>query len=176
MARDVGGDLDRPGFCVLAVGGYGRGLLAPGSDVDLLFLVEGGAGALEKTVERALYRLWDLKQKVGHATRSVEECLKQARADMTTRTSLLEARFILGDEALYERLRQRFDKEIVAKSANEFEAELAPKVAFTKVGEAFGAYGEKVTNPDDVPAALARAVKEVRGGRAAILHVRVTKL
>jgi len=50
-----------------------------------------------------------------------------------------------------------------------------PDAEFSKIGEAFGAYGEKVTNPDDVPAALARAVKEVRGGRAAILHVRVTK-
>jgi acetolactate synthase-1/2/3 large subunit len=51
-----------------------------------------------------------------------------------------------------------------------------PDAEFSKIGEAFGAYGEKVTNPDEVPAALARAVKEVRGGRAAILHVRVTKL
>ena len=51
-----------------------------------------------------------------------------------------------------------------------------PDAEFSKIGEAFGAYGEKVTNPDDVPAALARCVKEVRGGRAAILHVRVTKL
>ena len=53
---------------------------------------------------------------------------------------------------------------------------LMPDAEFSKIGEAFGAYGEKVTNPEDVPAALARAVKEVRGGRAAILHVRVTKL
>ena len=49
-----------------------------------------------------------------------------------------------------------------------------PDAEFSKIGEAFGAHGEKVTNPDDVPAALARCVKEVRGGRAAILHVRVT--
>ena len=63
-----------------------------------------------------------------------------------------------------------------AKSADKFQASLMPDAEFSKIGEAFGAYGEKVTNPDDVPAALARAVKEVRGGRAAILHVRVTKL
>jgi thiamine pyrophosphate-dependent acetolactate synthase large subunit-like protein len=44
------------------------------------------------------------------------------------------------------------------------------------IGEAFGAYGEKVTNPDDVPAALKRCVDSIRGGRTAILHVRVTKL
>ena len=57
-----------------------------------------------------------------------------------------------------------------------FQANLMPDADFSKIGEAFGAYGEKVINPDDVPAALARCVKEVRGGRAAILHARVTKL
>jgi acetolactate synthase-1/2/3 large subunit len=63
-----------------------------------------------------------------------------------------------------------------ANTANEFEAELAPNVEFAKVGEAFGAHTEKVTDPADVPAALARCVKEVRGGRAALLHVRVTRM
>jgi acetolactate synthase-1/2/3 large subunit len=63
-----------------------------------------------------------------------------------------------------------------AKETDKFQAGLMPDAEFSKIGEAFGAYGEKVTNPDDVPAALARAVKEVRGGRAAILHLRVTKL
>jgi acetolactate synthase-1/2/3 large subunit len=63
-----------------------------------------------------------------------------------------------------------------AKAAGEFEAELAPDVDFGKIAEAFGAYGEKVTDPDKVTAALARCVKEVRGGRSAILHARVTKM
>ena len=63
-----------------------------------------------------------------------------------------------------------------AKSANEFQAELMPDVEFGKIGEAFGAYAEKVSDPAEVPAALARCVKEVRGGRAAILHARVTRL
>jgi acetolactate synthase-1/2/3 large subunit len=63
-----------------------------------------------------------------------------------------------------------------AKETNRFQAGLMPDAEFSKIAEAFGAYGEKVTNPDDVPAALARAVKEVRGGRAALLHMRVTKL
>jgi acetolactate synthase-1/2/3 large subunit len=63
-----------------------------------------------------------------------------------------------------------------AKTANEFESELAPKVQFSKVGEAFGAHGEEVADPAEVPAALARAIKEVRGGRAALIHARVTKL
>ena len=63
-----------------------------------------------------------------------------------------------------------------AKTANEFEAELAPHVHFSKVGEAFGAYAEELSDPAEVPAALARCVKEVRGGRAALLHVRVTHM
>ncbi len=63
-----------------------------------------------------------------------------------------------------------------AKAANAFEAELAPNVEFTKIGEAFGAYTEKVGDPADVPAAIARCAKEVRGGRSALLHVRVTRL
>jgi acetolactate synthase-1/2/3 large subunit len=63
-----------------------------------------------------------------------------------------------------------------AKSTETYQASLMPDADFAKVGEAFGAYGERVSNPDDVPAALARCIKEVRGGRAAILHARVTKL
>ena len=62
------------------------------------------------------------------------------------------------------------------QGADEFEAELMPDADFSKIGEAFGAYGEMVTDPADVPAAIARAVKEVRGGRTAMLHVRVTKM
>ena len=113
----------QPSPTIVAVGGYGRGMLAPFSDVDLLFLLPDKAPpGVEKVVEALLYVLWDLKLKVGHATRTVDECLKQARADMTIRTTLLEARFITGDKALFEALRTRFDKEIVAKTAAEFVA------------------------------------------------------
>ena len=63
-----------------------------------------------------------------------------------------------------------------AKETSSFEANLAPKVAFTKVAEAFGAYGEEVSNPADVSAAIARCLKEVRAGRSALLHARVTKM
>jgi acetolactate synthase I/II/III large subunit len=63
-----------------------------------------------------------------------------------------------------------------ASVTNEFEAELAPKVEFGKVAEAFGAYAEKLSDPAEVPAAIARCAKEVRGGRAALLHVKVTRM
>jgi len=108
-------------LAIVATGGYGRGTLAPGSDVDLLFLLPYKQTAWsESVVEAMLYVLWDLKLKVGHATRSVEDCIREATADMTIRTSLLEARFLFGDRDLYEALISRFDKEIVATSASDF--------------------------------------------------------
>jgi [protein-PII] uridylyltransferase len=108
---------------IVAVGGYGRGMLAPYSDIDVLFLMpDKTPPGVEKVVESLLYVLWDLKLKVGHATRTVGECLKQARADMTIRTTLVEARLVIGDKALFETLITRFDKEIVAKTAPEFVA------------------------------------------------------
>jgi [protein-PII] uridylyltransferase len=110
-------------LCVVAVGGYGRGTLAPGSDIDLLFLLRGHDRAGEEAVvEAMLYLLWDLKQKIGHATRTVDECLKQAKADMTIRTTLLECRFLLGDRSLLDTMLARFDHEIVRLSAPEFVA------------------------------------------------------
>ena len=110
-------------MAVCAVGGYGRGTLAPGSDIDLLFLFPYKQSAWgESVVEAMLYILWDLKQKVGHSTRSIDECLRQAHGDMTVRTALLEARFILGDEPLFEEMRDRFEREIVKGTAREYVA------------------------------------------------------
>ncbi len=117
----AGGSWAQP--TIVAVGGYGRGMLAPESDIDLLFLLPAKpAPGAEKAVEALLYVLWDMKQKVGHATRTVEDCLKQARADMTIRTTLIEARFLSGNRTLFETLQTRFDKEIVARTAPEFVA------------------------------------------------------
>src|SRR5215203_2336413 len=124
-------------LAVVATGGYGRGTLAPGSDVDLLFLLPYKQTAWgESVVEAMLYVLWDLKLKVGHATRSVDVCIREAKADMTIRTALLEARFLLGDPALYDALLARFDKEVVRGSAPEFvDAKLKERDArVTKAG------------------------------------------
>src|SRR5450756_3123530 len=71
-------------MAVIATGGYGRGLQAPGSDIDLLFLLPYKQTAWgESIAEAILYCLWDAGLKVGHATRSVDECIRQAKADMT---------------------------------------------------------------------------------------------
>ena len=82
-------------LAVVATGGYGRGALAPGSDVDLLFLLPYKQTAWgESMVEAVLYILWDLRLKVGHATRSIDDCLREGRADFTIRTALLETRHL----------------------------------------------------------------------------------
>src|SRR5213076_3303995 len=84
----------------------------------------------EQVIEYLLYLLWDLGLKVGQATRSVAECLRYAKADLTIRTALLEARYIWGEQALYTELRQRFDAEIARGSAAQFvEAKLAERDA-----------------------------------------------
>src|SRR5205807_7191316 len=114
---------DSERMAVVATGGYGRGLLAPGSDIDLLFLLPYKQTAWgESVAEGILYCLWDMGLKVGHATRSVDECIRQAKADMTIRTALLEARYLLGDRALYDEFVARFDKDIVRNTAAQFVA------------------------------------------------------
>lgn len=117
-----GGESDPP-CAIAAVGGYGRVTLAPGSDIDLLFLLPEGASArTQNIIQSILYILWDLGQKVGHSTRTIEECLSEARGDFTVRTALLEARFMLGDAARFKAMRTRFEREIVHGSAAEFVA------------------------------------------------------
>ncbi len=114
---------DAERMAVIATGGYGRGLLAPGSDIDLLFLLPYKQTAWgEQIAEALLYCLWDMGLKVGHATRSVDESIRQAKADMTIRTALLETRHLLGDQKLYSELTTRFDKEVVQGTAPEFVA------------------------------------------------------
>ena len=114
-------------MAVIAVGGYGRGTLAPGSDVDLLFLLPYKQTPWgESVVEFILYFLWDLGLKVGHATRSVSECIRLSRSDMTIRTAILEARYIWGDRKLTDELVARFDAEVVKGTGREF---IAAKLA-----------------------------------------------
>jgi [protein-PII] uridylyltransferase len=110
-------------LALLAVGGYGRRTLAPFSDIDLLFLRPYKQTAhVESVIEYMLYALWDLGFKVGHASRTVEECIKLAREDYTIRTSILEARRLTGDEALAAELVKRFQADVVKGTGAEFVA------------------------------------------------------
>jgi len=110
-------------IALMAVGGYGRGSLAPFSDIDLLFVRPYKETAhTESVIEYMLYALWDLGFKVGHASRTVNECVKLSRADMTIRTSILEARRLTGDAALAANLLKRFRDEVVKGTGAEFVA------------------------------------------------------
>ncbi|MBI1212497.1 MAG: [protein-PII] uridylyltransferase [Alphaproteobacteria bacterium] len=118
-------------LAIVAVGGYGRGALAPGSDIDLLFLLPYKQTAWgESVVEYMLYMLWDLGLKVGHATRSLNECIRLAKSDMTIRTAVLEARYLWGERKLFDTLKLRFAKEVVTGSGADFvEAKLQERHA-----------------------------------------------
>ena len=116
---------------IVAVGGYGRRELAPFSDIDLLFLFpykQTPRG--EQVVEYVLYLLWDLGIKIGHSTRSTDDCVRLARQDLTIRTALLEARYLWGDQELFLSFRKSFQDRVVAGSALEFvEGKLAERDA-----------------------------------------------
>ena len=114
---------------VVATGGYGRGQLAPSSDIDLLFVRPFKQTAWgESVIEFVLHMLWDLGLKVGHATRSLAESVRLAKQDMTIRTALLEARYLWGDRNLYDELRKRFWSEVARGTEQDFvEAKLADR-------------------------------------------------
>ena len=116
---------------IVATGGYGRGEMAPYSDIDLLFLVPyKRTPHTEQIVEYMLYLLWDLGLKVGHATRSIDDCIRQAEADLTIRTSLLEARWLTGDKKLFNQFQRRFSADVASRGGAKFvEAKLAERDA-----------------------------------------------
>jgi [protein-PII] uridylyltransferase len=121
-----------PALALVAIGGYGRAELNPHSDIDFMFLHDGQVVAgkplphLSKLIDGVLYPLWDIGLKVGHAVRSIEDCVKVANADMQSKTSLIEARFIAGNEALFNKLQ----KAVIARCVIKFEQKyIAARVA-----------------------------------------------
>ncbi len=108
-------------IALVALGGTGRGEMAPFSDLDLMMLIPAGrAPWCEQVVEALLYILWDLKLKVGQSVRTPAETIALAKSDMTIRTSLLEARFLWGDQQLSDETAARFRREVVTGTAREF--------------------------------------------------------
>ncbi|MDB5412812.1 MAG: bifunctional uridylyltransferase/uridylyl-removing protein [Rubritepida sp.] len=140
-------------FALVATGGYGRGVLAPHSDIDLLFLTEREPGPrTRRLIEFMLYLLWDLGLKVGHATRSAKECIAEGLKDATILTALVDARFLSGDDALFKSFQADF-------KALRLEGGLAPFLAAKRIERAarHARYGES-------PFLVEPHVKEGRGG------------
>ncbi|HHI94325.1 MAG TPA: [protein-PII] uridylyltransferase [Gammaproteobacteria bacterium] len=90
-------------IALVAVGGYGRGELHPASDIDLLILTTNNKAIQQhaENIERFLLFLWDLGLEVGHSTRTVQDCITQATADITVATNLMEARLLAGPKPLF---------------------------------------------------------------------------
>ncbi|MEL6531893.1 MAG: [protein-PII] uridylyltransferase [Pseudomonadota bacterium] len=112
---------DAERLSLLAVGGYGRNEMAPFSDVDLLFLTPYKlTGWAESVIESTLYMLWDLKLKVGHSSRTIRDCMKLGREDITIRTSLLEMRVIDGDLATAQELQDTLRTQLFQQTTSQF--------------------------------------------------------
>jgi len=127
-------------IAVIAVGGYGRREMAPFSDVDLLFLTPYKITAwAESVIESMLYILWDLKLKVGHASRTIRDCIRLGTEDFTIRTAMLEHHFLAGDADLAAELDTTLKRDLFANTGREFiEAKLAEREArHLKQGERY---------------------------------------
>lgn len=125
----VANPTERERLTVIAVGGCGRAEMAPHSDVDLLFLTPSKITPwAESVIESMLYILWDLKLKVGHSSRTVADCIRLGREDITIRTALLEQRFIAGDARLAQELESRMWTDLVRNTGPQFiEAKLTER-------------------------------------------------
>ena len=111
-------------LAVMAVGGYGRGEMAPHSDLDIAFLTPiKQTPWCEQVIEAMLYFLWDLGLKVGHSSRSLDDMVRMGRSDLTIRTAMLEGRYVWGDQALYEEAQKRFWAEVVKGTERQYVAE-----------------------------------------------------
>jgi [protein-PII] uridylyltransferase len=106
---------------IMAVGGYGRGEMAPHSDVDIAFLTPDKQTAwCEQVIEAMLYFFWDLSLKVGHSSRSLDDMVRMAKGDLTICTALLEGRYVWGDQELFEEARRRFWAEVALGTERQF--------------------------------------------------------
>jgi [protein-PII] uridylyltransferase len=120
---------ERSGVCIVAAGGYGRSELFPYSDIDIVFLYDEKAEEnAARVAESLLYVLWDLGFKVGQSHRTVGEAITRARDDITIRTTLLDARLVVGDAAFFHDFQKRFDAELIQGRELEFvEAKLSER-------------------------------------------------
>jgi [protein-PII] uridylyltransferase len=101
------------GAALVATGGYGRGELYPSSDIDLLILLARDPDEAEKAaLEKLIGTFWDIGLEIGHSVRTVDGCIQAAAEDVTIRTTLLEARYLSGNRALFREFERRFKETI----------------------------------------------------------------
>jgi [protein-PII] uridylyltransferase len=140
-ARTGGEALTTAGFqhcCLVALGGYGRRELAPHSDIDLMFLFRPDAAkVIPELVKQVLHPLWDSGFQVGHSVRTIQDCVDLGLADLTVRTSMMEARFLAGSPELFQQFHARYVRKVASRG---FDAYLEQKVAerqreYQKFGE-----------------------------------------
>ncbi|MEZ7957816.1 MAG: [protein-PII] uridylyltransferase [Rubritalea sp.] len=117
---------DPPHLSLIAVGGYGRAQLNPGSDLDILFLLPKSANSYAKDsatsvlIQNILYLLWDTGFKVGYATRSVIECIKEAKDEQQSKTAMMDARLLAGDEDLFIKFTKKFESDCLQRDQQAF--------------------------------------------------------
>ncbi|MDH5183842.1 MAG: [protein-PII] uridylyltransferase [Gammaproteobacteria bacterium] len=114
--------VDAPDIALVAVGGYGRKELHPGSDIDILILLSHESDHYREALEGFLTLMWDIGLEIGHSTRSLDACVREARDDITIATNLMESRLLMGPESLYETLRQQTGPQNIWPSRDFFAA------------------------------------------------------
>ncbi len=117
-------------LALVAVGGYGRGELMPGSDVDLqILLPDAESGQYDSTIEALVTFLWDIGLEVGHSVRTIEDCIEQSLADITIVTNLMEARLLAGSVELFQRMRESTRSPDIWNSRDFFEVKLEEQLS-----------------------------------------------
>ena len=108
-------------FSLIAVGGYGRGELNPLSDIDLLFLLpEKPRPLTESFIKDALSVIWGFGMEIGHSSRTIKDCVKLAKEDLTIKTSMIETRFLIGNRSTYEKFYSSIHKNVLQKGVKQF--------------------------------------------------------
>ena len=116
-------------LALVAVGGYGRGELHPGSDIDLMILKGAKTDkSTSRLIEKFLLFLWDIGLEVGHSVRTVKDCVVEAKQDITVVTNLMESRLLLGNRELYSEMCKKTGPDRIWPTKKFFAAKLDEQI------------------------------------------------
>lgn len=122
--------LDNEPLALVAVGGYGRGELHPGSDIDIMILTQPRLPEATKTsIETFLTFLWDIGMEVGHSVRTIKECVRESKQDITVATNMMETRLLAGNTELFQQMRKATGPNKLWPTRKFFKAKLAEQTA-----------------------------------------------